>query len=485
MSRESVEEAPPPVPTLPNYDLCGESNETFSLPPQMHPIDTKLTLDLFHSNNQEFYRRRCTAVDECVSACECCRSPLPDPSLIPYIDEPNSEPLIFESEAQDRVVTPKVRRIFPSLSFDKSEDSKPETADAMCQTPTSNLDDVCVKEYETPKESPPSYNKNNLKLEINNELPEMSDIQCRLKRTLFSMSKSISSRSEDTDIPTYSTDSCGTSNSEHVNVNDIIETPKAGAKQILDSVDRKSWKSPDEFRPTVGTVKALTKHFNNINLRYCVKSYKRNCQSSPNLSTRDDKCMKIKENLHNSASLADILYESNKTESPDTTKHMKLSEEEVKSFVIQLEDWSKFGSRGSEDTLAQGNEFELPNLPSEETSDTLNNAIVFNEIVDKKPKVITLDNIKIKSSQSSCNSDQNKTVREQGRRGSLEKLSGNKLPRVVAVIPRRQASSLLDISDVRLMRSSTDSDESGMCRLREVIRQSCPHLVSSKAPTQA
>lgn len=472
---QTVPDTPSPAPDFSTYEHSCENGDAFCLPPQMRPIDTKLTLDLFNSHKEpELYRRRCTAVDECVSACECCRSPQPDPSLIPFIDEPDCEPIIFENDYADKIVTPKIRRILPSLSLDKSEESKPETADAMCQTPSSLKEDFDQNEQNSnssdPKPSVLTYDKANLKLDINNESNESSEIQCRLKRTIFSLSKSISSRSEETDVPTYSTtESFDTGNSDH---NVVNNTSKGRAKQILDCIDRKSWKSPDEFRPTIGTVKALTKHFNSINLCYSMKSYKRNCQSNPNLCIRGEPCANDKTNMQSSASLGDILYESNKTETSDTTKDSKLTDEEVKSILIQLEDWSKYGSRGSEDTLAHGNEFELPNLPSEDTTENnSSNIIVFNEIVEKKPKIITLDNIKLKSNLNTDNEKKDALVR----RNSLEKMIGSRIPRVVAVIPRRHAGSLVDVS-------KSPDESTGRCRLASVLRRSCPH-VSSKAPS--
>lgn len=447
-------EEPPPIPEPPaNYDQSSDNGDSICLPPQMEPIDTKLTLDLFNarSRENEFYRRRCTGIDECVSACECCRTPQPETQQIPYIDEPNSEPLIFENEGPpDKVATPKIRRILPSLSLDQSDsDKKPETADAVCQTPSSPME---VKSLiSTPKR------KLELNLDIKKDYDQMDNIQCRLKRAIFSMSTSNSGKSEDTEIPsTYSTsDSFDEAN--NVMKCDVgaakAQTPvEPGAKQILDSVDRKSWKSPDEYRPSFGKVKELTKHFNDINLKYCVKIYKRNCQSSPNLSVRD-KTTKVIEPLPASASLADIQYEFNNTETSDT-KCEKLSDDEVKSILIQLEDWSKYGSRGSEDTLAHGNEFEIPNLPSEEHTDNTANGYVFNEILDKKPRRITLDNIRLKSNQSSMNSDQAKQSKESlVVSGSSDKAS-ERLPRVVAMIPAASAALAASCPDISTARTT-------------------------------
>lgn len=463
------DENPPPVPEPPtNYDQSSETDDTICLPPQMKPIDTKLTLDLFkiRKTKDNYYRRRCTGVDECVSACECCRTPQPDPHLIPFIDEPNCEPLIFENDTVlDKVATPKTRRILPSLSIDKSEDIKPETADAICQTPSSPMD-IEIKVISTPPT--PLPRKLELNLDMKTESRKIDNMQCRLKRTLFSMSKSFS-KSEETEIPsTYSTsDSFDNTINEKKSGRNVAHTPlDGGARQVLDSVDRKSWKSPDEYRPAFGKVKALTKHFNDINLTYCVKNYKRNCQSSPNLSARDDK-FKVCEILPSSTSLADIHYESKETDSSDT-KGKKMSEEEVKSILIQLEDWSRYGSRGSEDTLAQGNEFELPNLPSEDYAE--NNGFVFNEIIDKKPKKITLDNIKLVSNQSSFNSEIKLSKESLVGSGSSEKFGGLQVLRVVSIVPQKQASSLLDISAP----VNTDSRRQSYVN----VVQSCPNISS-------
>ncbi|XP_072940434.1 afadin isoform X3 [Epargyreus clarus] len=408
------QEVPPVVPEPPAYyEQSSENGEPICLPPQMKPIDTKLTLDLFNARSKENepYRRRCTGIDECVSACECCRSPQPEAQQIPFIDEPNSEPVIFENDicVPDKVPTPKIRRILPSLSLDQPEEIKPETADAFCQTSSSPF------EPEPTPLMPPEtlYRKPELSLnlkDLKDESKNIENMHCRLKRALFNMSKSFSKESEDTEaLSTYST--CESFNEELVlkqqtlakNLED--KTTEIGVKKVLDSVDRKSWKSPDEYRPAFGKVKALAKHFNNINLTYCVKNYKRNCQSSPNLSIRPDSSLKIKDRLPLSASLADIQYDQAGTGTETSeSKTGKMSEDEVKSILIQLEDWSQFGSRGSEDTLAQGNEFELPNLPSEEHSEGCapnGGSYIFSEIVDKKPRTITLDNIRLRSSQSS------------------------------------------------------------------------------------
>ncbi|PZC73470.1 hypothetical protein B5X24_HaOG209491 [Helicoverpa armigera] len=448
---ETPPEEPPPVPEPPtNYDQSSDNGDSICLPPQMEPIDTKLTLDLFNarSRENEFYRQRCTGIDECVSACECCRTPQPETQQIPYIDEPNSEPLIFENEGPpDKVATPKIRRILPSLSLDQSDsERKPETVDAVCQTPSSPIDCEAKSIASTPKR------KLDLNLDIKKDYDQIENIQCRLKRALFSMSTSNSGKSEDTEFPsTYSTSDSfdETSNLMKCDVGTVkAQAPvEPGAKQILDSVDRKSWKSPDEYRPSFGKVKELTKHFNDINLKYCVKTYKRNCQSSPNLSVRD-KTTKVIENIPTSASLADIQYECNKTDTSDT-KCEKMSDDEVKSILIQLEDWSKYGSRGSEDTLAHGNEFEIPNLPSEEHTENTSNGYVFTEIIDKKPRRITLDNIKLKSNQSSMNSDQTKQSKESlDVSGCSGKGSEERLPRVVAVLPLSQAALAASCPDI-------------------------------------
>ncbi|CAH0727900.1 unnamed protein product, partial [Brenthis ino] len=425
LSQDTYEiQEPPPLPDPPaNYDQSSESGETICLPPEMKPIDTKLTLDLFNSRSKdEEYRRRCTAVDECVSACECCRTPQPEAQQIPFIDEPNSEPLIFENDCfHSKVATPKIRRILPSLSLDLTDNKKPETADATCQTPNSPLEpDTKPRIVEFTK-------KVDLSLNLRRESKDIQNIQCRLKKTLYSMSKSLSSKSDDTDGPSIST-----SDSFDEEFTDVAPCRKAShaegeVNQILDNVAKKSWKSPDEYRPAFGKVKALTKHFNQINLRYCAKSYKRNCRSSPNLSSGANlEPLIIKEQLPASASLADIQYEFEKTDTDDV-KTDKMSEDEVKSILIQLEDWSKFGSRGSEDTLAQGNEFELPNLPSEdhtETNVSTTGSFIFNEIIDKKPKIITLENIKVKYTQSSINPEKPKCVESLIKSESLDELSG-------------------------------------------------------------
>lgn len=479
---DSLHDIPPPVPDPPaNYDQYSDNGEPITLPPQMKPIDTKLTLDLFNSRQEhEFYRRRCTGIDECVSACECCRTPQPETHQIPYIDEPNSEPVIFENEAPpNKVATPKIRRILPSLSIDQSEcDRKPETVDVDCQTPSSPL------YYETNKIMDTVSNKNfDLNLDIKRECENIGNIQCRLKRTLFNMSSSFSGKSEDTEIPsTYSTsDSFDRQTpNEKFDIDNIkAQTPpEPGAKQILDSVNRKSWKSPDEYRPAFGKVKALTKLFNDINLKYCVKNYKRNCQSSPNLSIRDhdDKTNKVIESLPTSTSLANIQLEFNNTDTSES-KGGKMSDVEVKSILIQLEDWSKYGSRGSEDTLAQGNEFEIPNLPSEDHIENTSNGYVFNEIIDKKPRRITLDNIKLKSNQSSMNSDYIKSKESLVTNGSLDKMSSDELPRVVAMIP--SVSSSLDVSMKTAVRLG------GFARSCPDISSEGDNPTTCKAPTHA
>lgn len=474
---------PPPVPQPPAcYDQSSESGELICLPPQMRPIDTKLTLDLFNARAKEAesYRRRCTGVDECVSACECCRTPQPEAQQIPYIDEPNSEPVIFENDcADEKVATPKIRRILPSISLDQSEERRPATADAECQTASSPEHEEAGT-FST-ESVPMPDRKIELSLNLEKESRNIGAIHSRLKRTLFKMTKSYSSRSDDTEGPsTFSTSESfdNTMNVKCKRIDKILPNiAKCDTKQILDSVDRKSWKSPDEFRPAFGKVKALTKRFNEINLTYSVKNYKRNCQSSPNLCAKEDTSTKLKDCLPLSTSLADVQFDHNKTERSDT-KDTKMSDDEVKSILIQLEDWSRYGSRGSEDTLAQGNEFELPNLPSEDHTDNASHSgsLVFNEIIEKKPRVITLDNIKLKSNQSSVTSDLTKASKGSSsvRSGSFEEVDSLKAPKVVDMIPRKCASSLLDVS--KETRAVPGRDP------YETVVRSCPNISKDDGP---
>ncbi|XP_045765016.1 afadin isoform X5 [Maniola jurtina] len=446
-----------------SYDQSSESGEAICLPPEMKPIDTKLTLDLFNFRTKEDdYRGRCTGVDECVSACECCRTPQPEAQQIPYIDEPNSEPVIFESDGTDRkVATPKIRRILPSLSLDKPDDSKPKTADATCQTPSPPLQ---------PEVKPrvAHRSKKDLSLTLTQESNSINKIHSRLRKTLFSVSKSLSSKSDDTEGPSISTsESLEELSNDVVHVRKVTSNP-AEIGVMLENVDRKSWKSPDEYRPAFGKVKALTKHFNQINLKYCVKSYKRNCQSSPNLSSEVKREMCKTSNLPISASLANIQYEPDKTET--STKSDKMSEDEVKSILIQLEDWSKFGSRGSGDTLAQGNEFEIPNLPSEDHTDpnvSTTSSYVFTEIIEKKPKTITLENIILKSNHSSENSQQTD-------RGKALLVERESLKSECA--STKKATERKHVSSVELSRSICDLRTSESEWVASV--QSCPDVSS-------
>lgn len=404
-----VPEIPPSVPAPPaNYEQSSESGEAICLPPEMKPIDTKLTLDLFNSRGRhDECRRRCTGVDECVSACECCRTPQPEAQLIPFIDEPNSEPIIFENDCiRNKVSTPKIRRILPSLSLDLSDAKKPTTVDAVCQTQNSPL------EPEAKLLKIDFSRSNEMRQSFKRETKNIQNIHSRLRKTLFSVTKSLSSKSDDTEV-SLSTSESFDDESKYLSDDKNFPPLETDVNPILNAVDKKSWKSPDEYRPAFGKVKALAKHFNQINLKYCAKNYKRSWQSSPNLSTGgvQKKSFKVKDNLPVSTSLADIQYECDKSDT-DEIKTDRMSEDEVKSILIQLEDWSKFGSRGSEDTLAQGNEFELPNLPSEDpTENNVSTAesLIFNEIIDKKPRKITLENVILKSSQAGCD-----TKRSQG-----------------------------------------------------------------------
>lgn len=437
-SRSPSYEEPPPVPRAPACYERSSDSEPAPLPPQMRPIDTRLTLDLFNA-------RRCTAGDECVSACECCRAPQPEPQPIPFIDAPDSEPLIYETPPEGPC-TPKIRRILPQLSLDRPDEKpRPETADAVCQTPSSPMPVIPVESK--PPQPTTGGRKLELVLDVRKEAEKAEDVRCRLKRTLLDMTRSFSIKSEDTEVPSSVTYSASESNDEPKDSSDVYTSVarrsplECGATQILDSVDRKSWKSPDEFRPAFGKVKALAKHFNDINLTYCVRNYKRNCQSSPNLCTRVDKSICRLEILPTSASLADIPYESTKTNTSETAD-VKLSEEEVKSILIQLEDWSKYGSRGSEDTLAHGNEFELDNLPSEEYSEHAN-GFIFNEIVNKKPRRITLENIQLKSSGNAAKS------RESVERSDGSEKEEERIPRIVSMIPHRSSSLELPIEAAR------------------------------------
>ncbi|KAI8428650.1 hypothetical protein MSG28_007380 [Choristoneura fumiferana] len=438
----------PPRPPSPPRPTGSDSGEPARLPPQMRPIDTRLTLELFRSPDA-WRGRRCTAADECVSACSCCRAPQPEAPLIPFIDEPALEPLIAEQPP------PRTRRILPALSLDRTDDA-PQTVDAGCQTPAEPMDVDEKESYPTPPQ--PHSRKLDLKLDLGRDTQTIGDMHCRLKRALFNMSKTYS-KSEDAGGPSTSESFDDTTNDKYLFGGSKFPTPaETGAKQVLDSVDRKSWKSPDEYRPAFGRVRALTKQFNDINLRYCAKNYKRNCQSSPNLSCRNDKTYKPKENIPTSASLIDIQYESLKTDTSES-RGEKMSEEEVKSILIQLEDWSRYGSRGSGDTLAQGNEFELPNLPDEQAdisdqSSRAPNTYVFNEIPDTTPRIITLDNIRLKSNQSSVNLDQTKH--------SKESLKSSE-----EITTQKSGSSLINVSN---------EDERSSRRASLSAAQSCPDV---------
>ncbi|VVC92346.1 unnamed protein product [Leptidea sinapis] len=461
-----VPETPPPVPDPPTYYELD--NDETCLPPQMKPINTRLMLDLCNSGNAEEYRRRCTSENECVSACECCRTPQPEAQTIPYIDEPSYDPVITEGNGVNhQIATPKIRRILPSLSLDKSDQSIPKTADAECQTPPSPSEML-------PK--PLEANRNVFDFKLNKERSNLEDIRSRLRRTLSAISTTYSSKSEDTDD--QSTYSCSESRNNILqlkpnNFNLVLKETvlENNAKNDVIIINNmKSWKSPDEYRPGFGKVKALTKRFNEINLSYCVKNYKRNCKSSPNLCTDQEKRHVFNENLQHSTSLADLHYERSDLDS--SSKNGKMTEDEVKSILIQLEDWSKFGSRGSEDTLAQGNEFELPNLPSEEHTDTnvsINGSLVFNEIVNKKPRIITLDNIKLKSNPSMSTSKRIDST-DSCISDSTGKFDDSSVPRMVGVVGRKHLSS----TDV-----STASRWSERPGWSDAMAQSCPDLNDS------
>ncbi|GBP92246.1 Afadin [Eumeta japonica] len=464
------------VPETGTYDQSSDSGDVIFLPPEMKPIDTKLTLELFKSNIKEDYKRRCTVVGECVSACDCCRSPQPENPQIPFIDEPNYEPIIFENDVlSNKVVTPKARRILPSLSLDKSDDMKPETSDVMCQTPSSSaLGSDVIKKSSTAVNSIKNNNKTDLKLDISSESKHIEDIECRLKRTMFDMVRSFSIKSEDTEGTSFSvSESCNVTTNDECAFKTVCSSSEIpGGRQILDSVERKSWKSPDEFRPIFGRVKALTKQFNDMNLKYKVKSYKRNCQSSPNLSVKNENMFKTKENLQASMSLTDIQCEYPHTDTSETSKEDKLTDDEVKSILIQLEDWSKYGSRGSGDTLAQGNEFELPNLPSEEPVDgnvPRSTSLLFAEIVERKPRTITLDNIIIKSNHPNSHTIAAKKTMSDCL-NSRERIDGSEPSvRRVAAAAAQKCSSLVDVSVGR----SGQSEAAGSYR---PIVQSCPNI---------
>lgn len=463
-------EGPPPVPAPPvNYDQFSDNGEIISLPPEMKPINTRFMLNLCNSRvKEECYTRRCTSVGDCVSACECCRIPQPETPQIPYIDEPNCEPVIFEKDGVNKkIATPKIRRILPSLSLDKLEGKKPATADAMCQTPPS------PSEVEKRPISSVRVARQKSKFKFSDEFKNLQDVHCRLKRTILNMTKSLSIKSDETeDTSTQSVKDHGI-NEKEVSVfprkmSENVRVTPDERKQILGGIEQKTWKSPDEYRPAFGKVKALTKRFNEINLTYSVKTYRRNCQSSPNLSIRMEMSPKHKLSLPVSTSLGDIQYAESKADTSESKS--KMSEEEVRSILIQLEDWSKFGSRGSEDTLAQGNEFELPNLPSEdhtETNASINGSIIFNEI-DKKPKIITLDNIKLKTKKCGAVSPL-KVSKDSCISESIENWDGSSDPRVVGVIRRSHASS----SDVSTCRMSEDTAWSA------ALAQSCPELSAS------
>ncbi|CAF4775852.1 unnamed protein product [Pieris macdunnoughi] len=449
---------PPPVPPPALYcERRGDDGERVRLPPRMKPISTKLLLDMCKARvEEERYARRCTTVGDCASACDCCRTPQPEGPRIPYIDEPDCEPVIFEKDgANEKIPTPKIRRILPSLSLDGSEEKRPATADATCQTPPS------PSEMGTEPVVSANTERRRLKLKFSDEFKNLQDVHCRLRRTIFNMTKSLTSKSDETEYTsTASTkENCSTKRNNFLQktCNKVERKPDDTG---LARAEKKSWKSPDEYRPAFGKVKALTKRFNEINLTYCVKNYKRNWQSSPDLTiARLESSPEHRLSLPVSASLADmqnhIRYERSAT---DTSRgESKLSEKEVRSILIQLEDWSKFGSRGSEDTLAQGNEFELPNLPSEdhtETNASINGSLVFGEI-DKKPRIITLDNIQLKSTKSGV-STPIKLSEDYCITDSTENWDESRAPRIVDAV-RRARSSSSDVSTRRLS-ERTDRD---------------------------
>lgn len=360
----SASPSPPPAPP--------------SLPPAMRPLDL-------------FALRRRTHVPDCASACDCCRTPLPDPLPIPFIDAPDEEPLIFEDSptplSTGEVMTPKTRRILPSLSLDRGDETaRPSTQDAGCQTPATPPPSIPIP---APRLPPLSLN---LVLDTKEEAARIETVHCRLRQTLDDMTKSFSLDSEDAAFESspYATESDERTGSSKPTSDPCVPLDSAvpAPAPVLDPVDKKSWKSPDEYRPAFGKVRALTKHFDGINLRYCARTYKRNCRSSPNLSAPEERAAEPIRPLGASASLANVALA---TLTPEESRD-RLSSDEVKSILIQLEDWSRYGSRGSEDTLAHGNEFELPNLPVEETSASL----VFPEIV-VKPRAVTLDTILLPS----------------------------------------------------------------------------------------
>ncbi|CAH4020405.1 unnamed protein product [Pieris brassicae] len=448
-------ETSPPIPNPPLYcERRGDDGERIRLPPRMKPISTKLLLDMCKARvEEERYVRKCTTVGDCVSACDCCRTPQPEAPRIPYIDEPDCEPIIIEKDGtNENIPTPKIRRILPSLSLDGSEEKRPATADATCQTPPS------PSEMGTELLVSAKTARRRLELKFNDEFKNLQDVHCRLRKTIFNMTKSLSSKSDETEYTsTASTkENC---NTKLINLlkktnNEVEAKPDDTG---LAYAENKTWKSPDEYRPAFGKVKALTKRFNEINLTYCVKNYKRNCQSSPDLThARHETSPEHRLSLPVSASLADIYdirYERSATDT--SLGESKLSEKEVRSILIQLEDWSKFGSRGSEDTLAQGNEFELPNLPSEdhtETNASINGSLVFSEI-DKKPRIITLDNIKLKSAKSGVSSPV-KLSEDYCITDNTENWDESRAPRIVDVVRRAHSSS----SDVSTCRPSERTD---------------------------
>nr|XP_032511319.1 uncharacterized protein LOC116765828 isoform X2 [Danaus plexippus plexippus] len=477
-------EEPPIVPEPPAYyDQSSDNGEAIFLPPEMKPIDTKLTLDLFnYRTHEECHRRRCTGVDECVSACECCRTPQPEAQQIPYIDEPNSEPLIFENDCgESKVSTPKIRRILPSLSLDYADDRKPQTADAMCQTINTSIKPPIKPRHVNSK-------KMDLGLDLNREMRSIQGVHSRLRKTLFSISNVCSSRSDDTDIPSISTSETANDLSYDVAVHRKMTTNHIDIEvnPILDTCERKSWKSPDEFRPSIGKVRALAKHFNQINLRYCAKSYKRNCRSSPNLTVAGiSREIRVKDTLPSSTSLADIQYENEESNTDDGITD-KMSEDEVKSILIQLEDWSKFGSRGSEDTLAQGNEFELPNLPSEdhtETNVSATGSYVFNEISDK-PKKIILDNIKLKCIVPKRDAQAEESPETVTITDSLDKLATNKIKKQSQLVRRHKSSMDLN-ADCEARRDSAWASSIQSCPELAARDQSDPrHTTPSSGSTR-
>lgn len=188
--------------------------------------------------------------------------------------------------------------------------------------------------------------------------------------------------------------------------------------------------SPSKTGYVGGKVKALAKRFNDINLMYQTKLYKRNCQSTPDVSHCGvKKNCDVSQTTTISSSLDTFDFPSSENIKETTPQNHKYSTEEQKKLKMLLEDWSKHGSKSELDDISKIKNEE--NLTKQKVTDTPTNIIFKSSLIlktnfDNKKSSITTNN-KLEKKLNETNKIVKSPLNKQF--GSLEKLTGSVTPR--------------------------------------------------------